>query len=432
MKLSTKMFGSFSLILGVGLILTMLSLYIMKGVSREAQVLSNQYMPQTRIANAMERYILKAIADIQGYHFSYEDSFLKDSRQQLDIVKKNLLEASELTAKYPELKTLKDNIVKASAKISEYEALINSTEKLAREIHGIRKNMDTAAQDFIKSCQEFFDEQTEDINKEAKSGATAAQMLDRISIIKSMNDVVELGYVIQLDTNKGQLVRNPKMIEDAGKKFAEMENELGAIQKKITKDTTISQLEDIRIAAANYKTNMKKLLTNFAALTDLSQKRTAAGDAVLEVAKVTATAGIDETLRSAINVDGVLRNSSRILIIGALIGALFSLIVMVLITRGITKPINAFIGRLSGAAKQVASASEQVFGASEQLASGSSQQAAALEETSSSLEEMAAMTRQNADNAHQADALMNEVNGVMGRANQSMTALTASMKEISG
>ncbi len=431
MKLSSKIFGGFSIVLILALILIGISLYIMRGLTKDAQVLSNEYMPQTRIASDVERHVLKAIAEMQGYLLTYEDSHLALSRKQLGQVKKYLQEAQELTAKYPQLQTLKENAAKAAAKIKEYESLINETEKVAKEIQGIRKKLEAAAQDFLKNCQDFLEGQVAAFNNQFKSGATAEQLAERLEKITSMNDVVELGYAIQLETMKGQLLRDPKIITEAAKKFQEVENELSAIQKKTSKDETISLLEDIRIAGADYKTHMRKLLTCFQSLTDLGQKRTLAGNEALETAKVAANAGIGETVKSAANVNQVLTNSAKMLIFGAIIGILVSILISVLITTGITKPINTFIKQLSGVSEQVAASSGQVLSASEQLASGSSQQAASLEETSSSLEEMAAMTRQNAENALQANSLMNETKEVVELAGKSMGDLTASMKEIS-
>ncbi len=431
MKLSSKIFGGFSIVLILALILTGISLYIMKSLAKDAQVLSNEYMPQTRIASDVERHVLKTIAEMQGYHFSYEDSYLTLSRQQLEQVKKYLREAQELAAKYPNLQTLKDNAGKAAVKIKEYESLINETEKVAKDVRGIRKKLDTAAQDFLKTCLEYLEQQTGMLNDQFKATAPAAQLTERLAKIRSMDNVVELGYAIQLDTNRGQLLRDPKIIEEASKKFQEVENELSAIQKKTTKDEVISQLEDIRIAGSDYKTNMHKLLKSFQTLTELGKKRSLAGNEALETAKVAANAGIGETVKSAANVDQVLSNSAKMLIFGSLIGVLASLLIIILITKGITKPIDAFIRQLAGVSEQVASSSGQVMSASEQLATGSSQQAASLEETSSSLEEMAAMTKQNADNAHQANSLMSETKQVVETATKSMGELTASMREIS-
>ena len=326
MKLSSKIFAGFGILLVVTLILTGITLYIMRGVAGDAQVLSDQYMPQTRIASDVERNVLKTVSEMQGYHFSYEDSYLAVSRQELGLAKKNLQEAAQLTAKYPDLKMLKENTDKAVLKIKEYESLINGTEKEAQGIHKVRKNLEAAAQDFLKSAQEFQEGQTVVMEKLIKTGSNPEQLSVELGKLNGMNTVVELGYTIQLETGKAQLLRDPKLIEEAAKKFNEVENELSAVEKKTTEDTAISQLEDIRIAAANYKTNMKKLLAGYVALAELGQKRDRVGNEILEMVKVTANAGIGETMKSAVNVDHVLHGSARMLVIGAIIGALLSLV----------------------------------------------------------------------------------------------------------
>jgi methyl-accepting chemotaxis protein len=115
----------------------------------------------------------------------------------------------------------------------------------------------------------------------------------------------------------------------------------------------------------------------------------------------------------------------------ALVGVAAILVVALLITRSITRPINQTIDSLTTGAEQVTSASTQVSGASQSLAEGASEQAAALEETSSSLEEMTSMTRQNAENASQADGLMRETSKTVDRAGQSMTQMNQAMGDIS-
>jgi len=114
-----------------------------------------------------------------------------------------------------------------------------------------------------------------------------------------------------------------------------------------------------------------------------------------------------------------------------LISLILGVLMTVIITRAITKPIGRAIEDLDEGADQVASASGQVSSSSQTLAEGASEQASSLEETSSSLEEVASMTKQNADSANQADNLMKEANQVVNRANQSMGEVTSSMEEIS-
>ena len=114
----------------------------------------------------------------------------------------------------------------------------------------------------------------------------------------------------------------------------------------------------------------------------------------------------------------------------ALCGIIAIVIVALLITRGITNPINRIIAGLGDGADQVSSASSEVSASSQSLAEGASQQAAGIEETSSSLEEMSSMTQQNSSNSAQADQLMSEAKEIVGRANASMGQLSASMTEI--
>jgi methyl-accepting chemotaxis protein len=99
-----------------------------------------------------------------------------------------------------------------------------------------------------------------------------------------------------------------------------------------------------------------------------------------------------------------LRVSIGLGVISVLIGVVLALV----ITQSITRPLERVIAALNAGSEQVTSASNQVAQASQQLAAGANEQASSLEETSSSLEEMASMTRQNTDNAKQADVMARE------------------------
>ncbi len=102
-----------------------------------------------------------------------------------------------------------------------------------------------------------------------------------------------------------------------------------------------------------------------------------------------------------------------------------------IITRGVTKPINNTVNGLTKVSDQVASASFQVSSASQTLAEGASEQAAGIEETSSSIEEMASMAKKNAENAKQASILSEKGIELMKKARESMKELVESIENIS-
>lgn len=128
------------------------------------------------------------------------------------------------------------------------------------------------------------------------------------------------------------------------------------------------------------------------------------------------------------------KNAGRtqmVTLISMLGGVLLAIVLGIVLTVSITRPVVRVIEGLTDASDQLASASSQVSGASQQLAEGASEQAAAIEETSSSLEEMASMTKQNAGNAAQANQLMAATRATVLAATRSMERLSASMGEIS-
>ncbi len=106
-------------------------------------------------------------------------------------------------------------------------------------------------------------------------------------------------------------------------------------------------------------------------------------------------------------------------------------LVSLIISRSISKPINRAIMKLQEASSHVTSASTQVSTATQSMAEGANKQASALTETSASLHEVSDMTKRNSENANKVDNLMKQASLIVKQANDSMTELTSSMDEIS-
>lgn len=266
MKLSSKIFLGFSVILLIALILTGFSVYIMKKVAIEANTLSSQYMPQTDIAKDLEVHALKTISAMLAYNFSHDDKFMAEAKQNFLGVRKNLQEAEKLTAQYPSLRILLDNTKKAAERLSEYESIVAATEKLVIDIRNIRKKLAVSANDFQKPCDDYLNGQTAKLTKDINAASAPERLQDRITKIATMNEIMDLGSAIQLETALAQLHRQPQLLVGAMAKFQEMENDLNSLQKKSIDPANIGLLEDIRMAASDYKSSMKKLVAIFATL----------------------------------------------------------------------------------------------------------------------------------------------------------------------
>jgi methyl-accepting chemotaxis protein len=115
---------------------------------------------------------------------------------------------------------------------------------------------------------------------------------------------------------------------------------------------------------------------------------------------------------------------------GMIGGTALAMILGILLSRSISKPLNRIIGGLSEGASQVASASTQVASASQSLAEGASEQASSLEEASASVEELDSMTKQNADNAQQAKTMMINAQQIVDNVNKHMVNMAEAITEV--
>ncbi len=129
----------------------------------------------------------------------------------------------------------------------------------------------------------------------------------------------------------------------------------------------------------------------------------------------------------------VLESAHQVAVINVILfaaGLMFVVLLLYVVVRSITRPLDSVVDGLSMGAEQVALATSHLSVSSQELAEGASEQAASIEETSSSLEEMSSMTKQNAEHAGQANQLMATTSHILAKANQSMDKLTVSMVEI--
>ena len=126
----------------------------------------------------------------------------------------------------------------------------------------------------------------------------------------------------------------------------------------------------------------------------------------------------------------VVRSQRVSLIIFIAVTGISLILVGIIISVSITKPIHTIIETLNSSVQQVNASASEIATSNQILAEGAASQAASVENTTSSLEQMAAMTQQNAQNTEHAEKLMNQTNDAVEDARSAMASLSSSMKEI--
>ncbi|HML76701.1 MAG TPA: methyl-accepting chemotaxis protein, partial [Anaerohalosphaeraceae bacterium] len=438
MKLSLKISLGFGCLILIALGLGSLASWSMLDVKTTATHLAEELVPEVTIANEVERTSLHTMYDARGYAFTEEESYLNQATASLKQVKEHIHNAQAHATKYND-ELLKQNTDNAMKMALQYEQLLNQTVEETTILQTQEKESLAAADQYMKACYAFLDDQNKMMNDELDKMASseningkelAAAQRDRLTKVSIVNDIIDYGNTIRIGTWQAIANRDPELFRKTHDIFDQVNSKLDMLKAITKQEVNLKKIEDCRTAGNQYAKCMDIYLENWLAREELNKNRTAVGNAVLDAAKTVAQAAMQETGAMTSKAASSLSTATTIMIVGLCIGVVTGILLAWFITRSITLPINRIINGLTDGAAQVASAAGQVSAASQSLAQGATEQAAGLEETSSSLEEMSSMTKQNADNATQANTLAAEAKKAASNGSEAMTRMDEAIKDI--
>jgi len=471
MKLGVKISIGFGLLIAIACLLGGMAVVNMHGVEVQSTRLVKEYMPEVAIANSLERAASETMLEMRGYSYSEDKKQFETGMRHLAEVKRNLTEAKAHAEKYPLLVRLREDSVKAQAKATEYERLMNDTAARVETMAAIRKNMDAAAAEAVKNVGGYLDSQQKKLREEIAKNAGVEALQERVDKVDNASDVAESIAEIRIANFRGQLHRDPKAIEEAIKAFPKLEQSIEKIRAKTREDVNLRQLAAIKDAALKYHQALLDYVDNFKVLQELAAKRLEAGDGVQTAAMDTAKAALDATQNIAVEAVASLSTASSVMLVGLAVALLLGIVIAVVLTKAITGPVikgvsfakamaegdftrlldidqkdemgvlaaslNEMVGKLREVVAEVQSASENVASGSEELSAsaqsmsqGATEQAASVEEISSSMEEMSSNIKQNAENAQQTQSIAVKAAQDAREGGEAVISAVAAMKNI--
>ena len=121
---------------------------------------------------------------------------------------------------------------------------------------------------------------------------------------------------------------------------------------------------------------------------------------------------------------------SRVVILGGVSLAAFTMLFSIYCARSITTPIHTAVELLRDGTQHTTTVAKQIASDSTTLAEGASAQAATIEEATASLEEMSSMTKRNAENASKVNDLSREARQAADKGAEDMQAMSTAMEAI--
>jgi methyl-accepting chemotaxis protein len=423
LKLSTKLFGGFGIVLFLtvvsGIVAWNSMFSIRNSVSLYNEILgiretmqNVRYYARTYTATRDEAYIKKSqdgLSDVlkrveEMKNFSNDQGF----RSQLDLIKENTVKYGESFTLYVDMQNKKDI---GRGKINEITGTILEQVDLEAKSNSKRDNQ--AYKGFASFLNARMAGKDYDANGKKENLDTW-----RLEFEKAKNLYQSLGLA--------NIVSNLDSYKKCFDSFAESyTKQIEAIQKlgvdglsieKVCDDASSKQQTEVKgqITSANFYTLLISLFAivlgitisiyiTRAVLKDVGGEPSEVAYIAKEISEGNLALYFDPS-RKGVGIYGAIRN--------------------------MTHKLSEMVATISNGADNIAMASQQISSGSQQMSQGASEQASSVEEVSSSMEEMTSNIQQNTDNAQQTEKIAQSASQKSELVNKAANDSVVSMKEI--
>jgi methyl-accepting chemotaxis protein len=339
-KLGMKMGIGFGILIAIALFLGGLAIWNMNGVGKDANSLAKSYLPEVNLSIDAERNVLDAIINLRLYGATEDPSFLEKGRKSLAGAKQAFKSSRELAGKYPFLVKLKEGLDLIDPKIAEWEAILTETEGKFKTISDLRSRIDDSAEAYFRSCTVFQAAQKKLLNDELSSGAPLEKVLERLSKVTSIDEIIDSGNAVRYSVLKGLAQRDNKLVQEALKEFEPLHAKLAELTGTVRREENKKQLAAIKVAAGEYQGAVSSLIAELQIIQQMNAKRLALANEALEIVRATASTGIKQTDEIAAVAVERLSFSSRTMIVGLIIAVALGILIAIYLTRSITGPLS--------------------------------------------------------------------------------------------
>lgn len=338
--IGTKLIIGLGTLIGISILVGALAIVSMLAIQAASDELSQQFLPETVLANQVERSTLTVMTEVRGYWLTGETSYYDKALKGLESLDTALKDLETLAANAPKLVKLKETLPKAKAAEATYRALLAktraATESQLVEVQG----MNTSAAEFIKNIDDYLAGQKSSLTAELRAGARAAIIQPRTQKIEWGNEVRGLGNEIRIQNFKTQAFRDSSYVKAAMGDFSKIESVVATMLRITNQQVNISQLNDTLKSARAYKADVEQWLVANEELDLLANQRLEAATSLSSLAEETSIAGVTTSQNLAVANSVIVAGSVLTILIGLLASLILGVIVAIVLIRAITVPLN--------------------------------------------------------------------------------------------
>ncbi len=414
-KLGTKIFGGF------GMLLALLAIVSSVGLGALLMVVNNRH--KADIADEQLRTILEARRHEKNFVIRGNDEYVEKVDALVADLRKKAEQSESQADSEGERKLLGQTLKELNKYITGFHEYVDSK----KTQNGALADMEAKSIAALLEVESILADQKSQLDgllKKTGDSGSNEEISDRRGKMEDANRIAKL--LLEAGSFEKEYVASgdKKHKAEVEKRMAKLLDIAGDLRSKFRHQTNITQADKVSASIGAYSEALSRLA-------ELVETKAAADQKVVNSAKAVQEIGEKAKTMYMSAMELNINLARFVMLTGVGLSLLIGMFLCFFLTRAITKPLKAVIDGLLCGAEQVASAAGQISATSHNVAEGASQQAAAIEETSATLEEMSSRTGQSAENASQANALMSEMKATVTEASDSMTRLKASMEEIS-
>ena len=340
MRMAMKMIVGFGSILVLVTIAFLLVLFNINKISTDAAALNDEFVPEVRVANEVERSSLLTMYAMRGFSLTFNSVYWKDAADQLNEVFAALGRAEDLANRAVYLTKLSTGVATAKEHAGEYKVLAEETKKIIDSVAGQRLDLDSAAAMYMASCNEYLNGQNTKMANEIAAGFSAAALNQRLQKITLMNNIIDLGNDTRIKNFRGQLEMDPTVLNAGIGNFTSINEILADVRKLTTQAVDLQDLDRIQKAGDAYKQGMQSVRDSYIKLQQLNEDRNVAAEQVLTASQDVAMAGLDATEERTGESLVLVQATFATLLIAIVVVLIVSMLIALLLTRMITTALR--------------------------------------------------------------------------------------------
>ena len=437
MRLSRKMYLGFSIIIGLVIIQATLSVRDLQAVRDRIVYLTDEYLPETILAGEVRYEVAMAGYHMRAFSTSLNERDYNAGVERLRAVDKAFGDLKELNNRQRQLTELPGYVSALDPDIRKYNEVCERIRDQAEVNRTARVEINRAFDEFQQSLAALRNNFNDDLKRENAAYQIDQAKVNADAVIRRHQRFLELS---SMENGATELMRRLWLavsqqdntdLAGIGAGLGEMAQTVDAFHRATRQAKNIPLAANIAENIGILHEGVINISRTNTEMARLGDELLVAFNTALAQASAMAQSGESGILAAVADSLAAVRRNLSILLVCTVTLTVLSVLVALLIVRGITGKIESVTEQLQAIGSTLERQTSVITSASDELTHLASSQTSSLAQTSSVLEQVTSMARQNAANVQATNAETETVVRQIGEGAEAMRDMGKAMEDIS-